>query len=96
MLLTNGQRGDVIDALKAAMEFYTGWISSETIDGDPATARGGALDSARVTEMLAQVKRWRALRRHYLAEEKLALKDFANVRKALRGAARQSKRKGGA
>jgi hypothetical protein len=46
--------------------------------------------------MRAQVKRWRALRSAYLAEEKLALKDFANVRKALRGAARQSKRKGGA
>ena len=95
MLLTNGQRGDVIDAIKAAMDFFAGWISSETIDGDPSTARG-ALDPARVEEMLAQVKRWRALRRAYLAEEKLALKDFANVRKALRGAARRRKRKGGA
>ena len=95
MLLTNGQCGDLIDALDAAVQFYAGWISSETIDGRASTARG-ALNPERVREMRAQIKRWRVLRRAYLAEEKLALKDFANVRKALRGAARQSKRKGGA
>ncbi len=94
MLLTNAQRGDVIDALKAAIDLFESWISSETIDGDPSTARGGdALDPVRVVEMLTQVKRWRALRRLYLAEERQALKD--NVRKALRDA-QKKKPKGGA
>jgi hypothetical protein len=93
MLLTNGQRGDVIDALKAAIDFSIDWIRNETLDG--RTSPTSMLSPAEIQETRTQVKRWRALRRAYRVEEKEALADFANVRKALRSAGRK-KRKGGA
>jgi hypothetical protein len=75
MILTNAERGDLIDALSTAMEAHGVTIDCHTFNGVPATA-GPDLTPEDVLEMRAQIRRWRQLRRRYLAEEKASLQEF--------------------
>jgi hypothetical protein len=72
MLLTNGQRGDLIDALDMAMEFCESLLNSNLPPRnwpDLWTQE----DRDNQSEWSGQLKRFRKLRRAYLAEEKRAI-----------------------
>lgn len=67
MRLTNAQRANVIDALKAAIDLNTSLLESNL----PPFRRDWTKDDrADFTEWTMQKKEWTKLRRQYLAEEK--------------------------
>jgi len=79
MLLTNGQRGDLIDGLEMAIEFCRSLIGSNL---PPSRRNWTQEDHDNFAEWDGQHKRFRKLRRAYLAEERLALKAFRKEKRA--------------
>ncbi len=69
MLLTNGQRGDLIDALEYAIEFLDSLVDSNL---PPSRRNWDQDDKDNFAEWDGCRKRYRKLRRAYLAEEKRA------------------------
>jgi hypothetical protein len=79
--LTNAERGDLIDALELASEFAQSMINSHL----PSRRQDWTQDDRdNFAEWTGQVKRYRKLRDRYLAEEKLALKDFPKIGRIIR------------
>lgn len=82
MQVTNGERGDLIDALALAIEFCQSLIDSNLPIERPSPPqdRGRVKffrpltkrDAADYAEWSGQIKRFRRLRRRLLAEEKAA------------------------
>jgi hypothetical protein len=69
MILTNGQRGDLIDALEIAVRDRQSLITSHL---PPRQSNWDTRDKANFAEWDAQRKRFWKLRRAYLAEERRA------------------------
>jgi hypothetical protein len=75
MNLTNGQRGDLIDAFEMAIEFCNSLINSNLPPRNwPKVWTQEDRDNR--AEWSGQLKRFRKLRRAYLAEERRALREF--------------------
>lgn len=70
MLLTNGQRGDLIDALEIAIETLRSYIDSNL---PPTRSHWNQEDKDNYSEWSTQRKRFTKLRRGYLKEERTAL-----------------------
>jgi len=71
MNLTNGQRGDLIDALEMALEFCESLLDANL---PPSRRNWTTEDSEHFAEWSGQRTRYRKLRRAFLAEEKRALR----------------------
>jgi len=76
--LTNGERADLIDAFAEAIESLESMIDSTL---PPRRADDTRLDRENRDDWSGKVKRYRALRKRYLKEEKKAM---PNKRRALR------------
>lgn len=74
MRLTNGMRGDLIDALQVAIED----VASQMRSNVPPNRRDwNKAERINFEEWQGQKKRWTKLRRAYLKEEKEALHERA-------------------